>query len=336
MMASQRRFSNGAVCSRTDHPRLRSRRAAVGAGLAALVIVGAAALTAYVWRAQMPDQIAMHWNSAGYPTRFRSLPGAVIETIVVTTIPIIAFSAICATAKVAATRKITAAMSIWIAVFPSLLLLSQRSTSDPTTTPISVIWLLLSLIPAIATYLLVPGDNPLPATTPIPENAPRLPIAQNQRAAWFRRTVDIRALFVSAIAIIPLGVAAWHAQSNILKIAVSLLILITIIDFTVEIQVSVKGVVVRSIFGWPRSYIPANEIQRASVIEVNPLSDFGGWGWRLVPGRIGFVTQSGEALLIERTGGRALVVSTDDADNAAALLNTFADQTVELGNGRHP
>jgi len=66
-----------------------------------------------------------------------------------------------------------------------------------------------------------------------------------------------------------------------------------------------------------------------SVIRVDPFRDFGGWGWRAgrsAPGqsRSGVVTRKGEALLVERTGGRRFVVTTDDAATAAALLNTVA------------
>ena len=66
-------------------------------------------------------------------------------------------------------------------------------------------------------------------------------------------------------------------------------------------------------------------MERASVIDVSPLRDFGGWGWRVGHGgRTGIVLRSGEALLVEQTGGRSLVITVEDAAQGAALLNTMA------------
>ena len=58
------------------------------------------------------------------------------------------------------------------------------------------------------------------------------------------------------------------------------------------------------------------------------MGDFGGWGWRTGLGgdRTGVVLRTGEALKVERTGGRLFFITTDDAAGAAALLNTLADR----------
>jgi hypothetical protein len=57
------------------------------------------------------------------------------------------------------------------------------------------------------------------------------------------------------------------------------------------------------------------------------MRDFGGWGWRVGRGgRVGVVTRKGEGLLVERTGGRSIVVTVDGAAGAAGLLNALADR----------
>jgi hypothetical protein len=82
---------------------------------------------------------------------------------------------------------------------------------------------------------------------------------------------------------------------------------------------------VRSSLGRPRIVVPLDEVVRAEVVEVSPVAEFGGWGYRVGrAGRVGIVLRSGQALQVERTGGRSLVVTVDDADTAAALLNTLA------------
>ena len=61
------------------------------------------------------------------------------------------------------------------------------------------------------------------------------------------------------------------------------------------------------------------------MVDVSPFAEFGGWGYRVGRGgRVGIVLRSGPALQVERTGGRSLVVTVDDAATGAALLNTLA------------
>ena len=50
-----------------------------------------------------------------------------------------------------------------------------------------------------------------------------------------------------------------------------------------------RGFVVRSALGWPRLSIPAAELAKAGATTVDPMADFGGWGFRWVigPGRKG-------------------------------------------------
>jgi len=86
---------------------------------------------------------------------------------------------------------------------------------------------------------------------------------------------------------------------------------------------------VRGPAGWPRSRIALNEVATATAVNVEALGSFGGWGWRRVPGALGVVLRSGEALRVERKEGHALVVTVDDAATAAALLTALASRTGE-------
>jgi hypothetical protein len=92
------------------------------------------------------------------------------------------------------------------------------------------------------------------------------------------------------------------------------------------IRVDGTGLTIRSAIGWPRIRVPLNEVLRADVTQVRPLRDYGGWGLRVGRGgRIGVVLRSGDALLVQRTGGRSIAVSLDGAYTAAGLLNALAD-----------
>jgi hypothetical protein len=92
------------------------------------------------------------------------------------------------------------------------------------------------------------------------------------------------------------------------------------------VRVDSSGLTIRSTLGWPRVRVPLDEVVRADVIEVRPLRDYGGWGLRVGSrGRVGVILRSGEALLVQRTGGRSVAVTVDGAATAAGVLNTLAD-----------
>ncbi len=109
--------------------------------------------------------------------------------------------------------------------------------------------------------------------------------------------------------------------------AILVLLFLAMLSFTVRVDSS--GLTVRSTLGWPGTRIPAGEVLVASATQVNPLGDYGGWGWRVAldgSGRTGVVLSKGEALAVDRTGGRGFVVTVDGAAEAAALLNTMAER----------
>jgi Protein of unknown function (DUF1648) len=76
-------------------------------------------------------------------------------------------------------------------------------------------------------------------------------------------------------------------------------------------------------FEWPRVRIPADDVADTSVAEVSP-GQFGGWGYRIVPGGHGVILRSGEALVVTRRSGRRFTVTVDDAVTAAGLLSAVA------------
>ncbi|SFB00877.1 hypothetical protein SAMN05216266_103247 [Amycolatopsis marina] len=75
-----------------------------------------------------------------------------------------------------------------------------------------------------------------------------------------------------------------------------------------------------SALGWPRVRVGLDEIESASVEDVSPIQ-FGGWGYRIIPGASGVLLRTGPALILTRTSGRRFVVTVDDAETAASVLN---------------
>ncbi|MFF0751328.1 hypothetical protein [Streptomyces sp. NPDC004267] len=74
----------------------------------------------------------------------------------------------------------------------------------------------------------------------------------------------------------------------------------------------------------PRIRIPLDDVAEAEAGTVNPLGDYGGWGYRTRPHRSALVLRSGEALVVRRRSGFEFAVTVPDAETAAALLNALA------------
>jgi hypothetical protein len=77
---------------------------------------------------------------------------------------------------------------------------------------------------------------------------------------------------------------------------------------------------------WPRWKVPIGDVVNAGVIDVRPIR-YGGWGYRARPGVRAIVVRSGESLKVERSGAPDLVVTVDDAEAGAALLNLNAGKS---------
>ncbi|QEU91893.1 DUF1648 domain-containing protein [Streptomyces kanamyceticus] len=81
-----------------------------------------------------------------------------------------------------------------------------------------------------------------------------------------------------------------------------------------------------SALAWPRIRLPLDRIERADSESINAMADYGGWGYRVRPGRSGVIVRSGEALVVRRTSGKLFAVTVEDSATAAALLNTLVER----------
>ncbi|HEX5203135.1 DUF1648 domain-containing protein [Paractinoplanes rhizophilus] len=313
-----------------------ARKVVLWSSLAALVLLAVAAIVVWSWRDDLPDPIASHWGAGSAPDGFSS-PGVFVLAIAVMVVVLCAlFGAIgWHWGSSAATRRMAAASSVWIGGFGACLLVftlgPQRGLDDATLARLPgwalAATLLLPLVPAVVAALLVPGDRHAPATGPVAADAARIALAGGERAVWIRRADGGTGLVVGAIAIAGLVLLAVALRQWALLAAPVLLAVVFAAMFGFTVRVDATGLTVRSLVGWPGTHIPADEVERASVTEVRPFRQFGGWGWRVGRGgRVGVVLRAGDALLVERTGGRSFVVTVDDAATGAALLNTLADR----------
>lgn len=91
----------------------------------------------------------------------------------------------------------------------------------------------------------------------------------------------------------------------------------------VEANVTNDGLKVR-LGGVPVRKIPIDRVSSARAIELEP-TEWGGWGWRVAPGRTAIVLRKGEALEITFRDGRRFAITVDNPAEGAALLNGLVE-----------
>lgn len=326
----------------TTLAQARQRFLLVGAWVPLVMLAVAVALQV-MWLPQLPDPVATHFSGSG-PDGF----GPAI-TYPLMTVGVGALFLAITVFGVLAPAKSTgwgATARFMGAFMPAMLLMiligttwsvhSQRGLSDAMLAPDPGLFLLIGagvgLVYGSIAWFVQPALTIAPADM---REASARTIVAGERAAWMRTLrvqgaglwVMVAALVVmisSAIVTTLTGSsAAWWLWTLAVLIAV---LFATMFVFRVRIDDS--GFTARSILGFPVFRIPLAEIAAARTLTVSPLADFGGWGLRLAPGMgFGIILQAGSALQIERTNGKRLTITIDDAERAADVLLGLRDRT---------
>ena len=131
---------------------------------------------------------------------------------------------------------------------------------------------------------------------------------------------------VLAIAVALAVLAVWSVAAVMAVSALPLLLFLAM-----RVQADQDGLTVRStLFGFRFAKIKTEEIEQATVIDVEPMK-WGGWGYRgslKLAGTAAVVLRRGPGIHLKLTGDRVFVVTLDNPRGAAAVLN--ADR--ELSN----
>ena len=315
----------------------RARRAFVWVGVIAPILLAAASVALLLaWLPDLPERIITHWGPGG-PDGFAGpillvwmqlVLGLTVPLLM--TVPVLfmmrsAWGPVC---------RFLAAMSLGTA---GLIVVSsvgaaamQRESVDVgfgIGTVVAVGFAAMVVLGLIG-WLLQPK-----LTTPTSPDSGReghLQLAEGERAAWFGTAAMGRPGVITLVAavLILIATTVWtmlmdSAAGWILALVTLLLVALIAMTLVFRVRANAAGLRVRSVVGWPRWNIASSEIADVTVVQVNPMAEFGGWGLRVsVDGRRGIVLRTGEALQVTRTTGRVFVVTVDDARTAASVLIT--------------
>ncbi|MGI9001340.1 MAG: hypothetical protein ACR2GH_06700 [Pseudonocardia sp.] len=169
---------------------------------------------------------------------------------------------------------------------------------------------------------LVAPRTPSTASEPGP-TTPAVPLGATEQISWSRSVGSHWLLVLSAALLatgVVLGVTANAVAGAIVALAGALVLLLG----SVAVTVDRRGLTLAlGPLGWPRVRVPAEDVVSATVADVSP-GQFGGWGYRIVPGARAVIIRSGPALVVTRRSGQRFVVTVDGATTAAGLLNGLA------------
>jgi hypothetical protein len=169
---------------------------------------------------------------------------------------------------------------------------------------------------ALAWWLAGPDPRPAP-----PEPAAGLELAQHEAVAW-NRTAGSRITAWMAGTLLLVGLLLlFFGEWGIALVLVGCAL--TVGAFArVQVTVDRRGLRVSPVgIPYPRKVIGLEQMESAGSRRVSAMAEFGGWGYRVRSGASGVVLRSGPALSVRLRGGREFVVTAEDPETAAALLN---------------
>jgi hypothetical protein len=325
------------------------RRFTLVAIIVPLVLTSASVAVQLAVLSDVPSTIAIHWNAAGVPDGFGPAWAQPVMTVAVGLgIPLlIALSSLTGLRRGdrGPTYRLMGAIAASVSALSSVLfawtLVVQRGLTDPADAPSVLPGLGVAFAAAavvgVGAWFIQP-DEPAHNVTSVP--APRLQLAPGEQAAWFGTAALGRPaaviLGVACGAVVATALLVWFsgapATVALLLGGVALLLVALAATTTVfHVRVDAAGLTVVAPVGFPRFRVPLSEVREVTVAEVSPMGEFGGYGIRSAVGAFGVVMRRGPAISVVRTSGKRFVVTVDDAERGAALLQALVDRERTVG-----
>lgn len=304
------------------------------------VIVAAAVALTLSWQADVPDPIAVHWGASGGPDGFGSLAAAVwlmaATAFGVPALMALALAPYLRRGGRGATLRLLGGIALSMSVLYTVLLTwsvaAQRGLTDAAAGP-EIWWPLggafaAGIAAGFAGYFAQPEQHSPAATVVVGDP---INLRDGEHVAWIRAArgaqwlgalgAVVTALLAAGTALLWLTGAAegaWLLGGSTVLVGA---LFAAMSAFVVRVDDS--GVSIRSQLGWPTLRAPLADIESAVATTVQGFGEFGGYGVRMNSDATGVILTNGEALRVQRTSGRALMVTVDDAATAASLVNAL-------------
>lgn len=312
------------------------RRILVIGGVIPVVMSVVAALITLTWLPELPDPVATHWGPGGVdgygPAAIMiALPAAI--TIAFAAFAVFSSWKVSPRGLLLSGQKLMVVTSVWLSALLSVTmggsLYIQRGLADASDSPDVLPWMLAGLVAGLV--LATGAWFALPAMTRVPLSsaaAAPIDVTDTERVAWSRTvTITPAAWWVIGVGLaVALGAVVITVVVDTWSI-VAIVLFVAIAAFVVgsaawRVTADRRGLTVRSAVGWPQITIPTAQIASAQAVQINPLAEFGGWGYRWdAAGRSGVIMRTGDAIEVTKQNGKRFVVTVPDAATAASVLS---------------
>lgn len=306
-------------------------------GLAALTLwVPAAVMVAtwLRWQERLPAELPTHWGSGGPADAattasvfFGWLLGVALSAALLGTILILVpISGKWVQRAIGAAAGATAAFvaSMWLgSTVPSL------DVTDPFTVELGA-WILLTFVAPcyglLQLFLLPPGKTP-PVDTQNTIVVEPMPHTPSHTVAW-SRTVSSWLLLSVAVMMLAIGVALFApplARDGIASVGWTLIpylaaVLLVAVFCAFRVTVDWRGFRITSLLlGIPLKRIAPADIAAVDAATLEPMQ-WGGWGYRIMPGRSAIILRKGPGLVITRRNGKQFAITLDHPEEPASIL----------------
>ncbi|PXA78372.1 hypothetical protein [Auritidibacter sp. NML100628] len=302
------------------------------------VAVGVGLLLLALWRPELPAPVAIHWSAGGADSFAELWVMAASILGFGLLLPVLISVLVLPSVRAGRASTFMARLMAGVSLGTSLLVTSaltgglaiQRGLDDAREAGavggITAIALLGAVVLSAALVFLIPASPP---RQPLTEKAASLGLGETESVMWVRRiqmASSIRwVLYLSAgMVVVTTAVIAPESPLWIILlmgVAVIVVLFAVLTATRFSMQIDAQGLRLRSVpLGWPSVHVGLSEITSVSSGETSGFSEFGGWGLRMAPGARGIILQDGNSLRVERRDKPALVVTVDDADEAADVL----------------
>jgi hypothetical protein len=321
-MTNQTIFETGPAL--TPHPTRRERFAAATLWLPVLIL----SVTATLWYPRLPAVLPTQWDGSGVT----NTAGTEVMIGITGSIALLGAAAgLIALADAAADIRrglvlaagCAAGLStgVWL-VSAGLVLVTGSSE------PSAGAWPLLGVL--AGAYGLIPfALSPRRPVERELHSPASVSLAASETGAWytvvkvpvFLWLAGILALFAVAIAAVSVVVGGAGAAG---AVTVGLVAVLCLAFARLRVSVDRRGLrVVSGLLRVPIRQLRLDQIVSARAENLHPM-EWGGWGYRVLPGRSAIVVAGGPAIVVERTNGTLFAVTVPDPELPAALLTALA------------
>lgn len=269
----------------------------------------------------MPDPMATHWGVGGLPNGQMPLAAVPLLIVGIVAIGLLTTSLFRwegePTAEAVAMIGLMGAIGVSLSV--SLVVLNWDAVSWEQAEPFT--WWHIAVVVVLGIGGVAIGYQvgkrwyPPPVRTREVIDTAVIEVADGESVTW---TGVCRVWWplalVGGVGIVFLVMPDWWKVLGLLFFALAFLF------SAVFVTVNDEGIEVRLGGRIPVRRIGLDKVVRAASIDLEP-ARWGGWGWRVAPGRSAIVLRRGDAIEITFADDRQFAVTVDDAATGAALLN---------------